>query len=102
LAAFWKLIKGYYQIRNNSKEINKMISKEVYELVLRFDKVFGLGLDKIKLITPPKKIKELAKKREQLRKMRKWAKADKIRKIIEKSGFLLEDTKEGTIIKPKL
>jgi len=93
LAAFWKLIRGYYQNRNNPKG--------VYELALKFDKVLGLGLDKIKLVVPPKRIKELAKKREQLRKTSKWAEADKIRKIIEKSGFLLEDTKEGTIIKPK-
>ncbi len=101
LAAFWKLIKAYYQIRNNPKKTNEIISKEVYQLALNFDKVLGLGLDKIKLVIPPKKIKELAKEREQLRKMREWAKADKIRKIIEKSGFLLEDTKKGTIIKPK-
>ncbi len=94
LAAFWKLIKDYYQIRSNPKEI--------YQIALSFDKVLGLGLDKIKLVIPPKKIKELAKKREQLREMRKWAEADKIRKIIEKAGFLLEDTKKGTIIKPKL
>jgi cysteinyl-tRNA synthetase len=94
LAAFWKLIRGYYQNRNNPKE--------VYELALKFDKVLGLGLDKIKLVAPPKKIKELVKEREQLRKVNEWAKADKIRKIIEKSGFLIEDTKKGTIIKPKL
>jgi len=94
LAAFWKLIKVYYQNRNNPKE--------VYELALKFDKVLGLELDKIKLVTPPKKIKELVKKREQLRKTSEWAKADKIRKIIEKSGFLIEDTKKGIIIKPKL
>ena len=62
LAAFWKLIKGYYQIRNNPKKTNEIIGKEVYELVLNFDKVLGLGLDKIKLVIPPKKIKELAKK----------------------------------------
>lgn len=94
LAAFWKLIRSYYQNRNNPKE--------AYKLALRFDKVLGLGLDKIKLVIPPKKIKELAKKREQLRKTNEWTKADEIRKIIEESGFLLEDTKEGTIIKPKL
>ena len=69
---------------------------------MNFDKVLGLGLDEIKLIIPSKKIKELAEKREQLRKIKEWEKADEIRKIIEKSGFLLEDTKKGTIIKPKL
>jgi len=102
LAAFWKLIKNYYQARNNPNKANKISSKEIYQLALNFDKVLGLGLDKIKLIIPSKKIKELTKKREQLRKIKEWAKADEIRKIIEKSGFLLEDTKRGTIIKPKL
>jgi len=102
LAAFWKLIKNYYQARNNPNKANKIFSKEIYQLALNFDKVLGLGLDKIKLTIPSKKIKELTKKREQLRKMKEWAKADAIRKIIEKSGFLIEDTKKGTIIKPKL
>ena len=101
LAAFWKLIKNYYQTKNNLNKANEISSKEIYQLALNFDKVLGLGLDKIKLIIPPKKIEELAKKREQLRKMKEWAKADEIRKIIEKSGFLLEDTKKGTIIKSK-
>ena len=102
LAAFWKLIKNYYQARNNPNKTKKISSKEIYQLVLNFDKVLGLGLDKIKLTIPSKKMKELTKKREQLRKIKEWAKADEIRKIIEKSGFLLEDTKKGTIIKPKL
>jgi len=102
LAAFWKLIKNYYQARNNPNKANKICSKEIYQLALNFDKVLGLGLDEIKLIIPSKKIKELAEKREQLRKIKEWEKADEIRKIIEKSGFLLEDTKRGTIIKPKL
>jgi len=102
LAAFWKLIKNYYQARNNPNKTNKISSKEIYQLALNFDKVLGLGLDKIKLIIPSEKIKELTKKREQLRKIKEWAKADEIRKIIEKLGFLLEDTKKGTVIKPKL
>ncbi len=102
LAIFWKLIKSYYQFKNNLNKTNKIYPKKIYQLALNFDKVLGLGLDKIKLVIPPKKIKELAKKREQLREMKEWIKADKIRKTIEKSGFLLEDTKKGTIIKPKI
>jgi len=94
LAVFWKLIKDYYQ-----KEFNP---KETYLLALLFDKIFGLGLDKIKLITPSKEIQLLSKKREQLRKEEKWEEADKIRKEIEDQGFFLKDTKNGTLIKPKL
>jgi len=101
LAAFWKLIKNYYQIRNNPKREKGVSPKKIYQLALSFDKILGLNLDKIKLITPSKQIKELIKKREQLRKTKEWKKADKIRKQIEKSGFLLEDAKKGTIIKPK-
>jgi cysteinyl-tRNA synthetase len=94
LAVFWKLIKGYYQ--------KKFDPKEAYNLALFFDKVFGLELDKIKLIIPPKEILLLSKKREQLRKEEKWKEADEIRKKIEKQGFFLKDTKNGTLVRPNL
>ena len=94
LAVFWKLIKNYYQ--------KKFDPKETYNLALLFDKIFGLGLKKIKLIIPPKEIQLLNGKREQLRKEKKWKEADEIRKEIEKQGFFLKDTKNGTLIRPKL
>ena len=68
-------------------------------LILKFDEVLGLGLNKIKPIKIPAKIKELAKKREKLRQEKKWAEADSIRKEIEKMGWIIEDSREGTIIK---
>jgi cysteinyl-tRNA synthetase len=101
LAVFWELIKNYYEFKNNSDKTSKVFLKRIYALAMNFDKILGLKLDKIKLTTIPKKIKESAKKREHLRETGKWAEADKIRKNIEESGFLLEDTKKGTIIKPK-
>lgn len=93
LAIFWKLIKKYYK--------EKLNPFETYQLALVFDKIFGLGLDKIKLSPLPQKVQSLSKKREKMRKKGQWAEADKIRTEIEKMGFSVTDTTKGTIIKPK-
>ena len=88
LALTWDLIKD--------KNIS---SKEKYKLLLDFDKVFGLRLDKIKETKIPQKIRELVKKREQLRDENKWQKADETRKQIEKLGYKIEDTSKGAKVK---
>jgi cysteinyl-tRNA synthetase len=38
----------------------------------------------------------LIKKREELRKQKRWEEADRIREEIKKKGILLRDTPEGT------
>ena len=84
LALVWSLIKK---------------NKIDYNLLLDFDKVFGLGLNKIKKQVIPKKIKDLAKKREKYRKEKNFKKADQIRKQIEKQGYVIEDTNKGPQIR---
>ena len=79
LALMWKLVKD-----------KKISPKEKYQLLIDFDRVFGLNL---------KKVKDLVKLREKYRKAKDFKKADKIRKEIEKWGFKIEDTKEGPKIK---
>ena len=93
LAVFWKLVKKYYK--------EKLNPNETYQLALIFDKIFGLGLDKIKISPLPQKVQSLNEQREKMRKAGKWAEADNIRREMEKLGFSIRDTKEGTIIKPK-
>jgi len=88
LVLIWDLIKN-----------KKMPSQEKYKLLLEFDKVLGLDLDKIKKIEIPAEIKKLTKKREEFRKEKKWREADRTRKEIEKLGFKIEDTGKGPIIK---
>lgn len=88
LAFFWKMLGD-----------EKLSLAERYFLSLDFDKVFGLGLEKIKKIKIPSKIKKLVLKREKLRKKGEFKKADKIREMIKKMGFIIEDTKEGPKIK---
>jgi cysteinyl-tRNA synthetase len=84
LALVWTLIK--------EEKINK-------ETLLDFDKVLGLGLNKVKKQFVPVKIKELAEQREKYRKEKNFKKADLIRKQIEKQGYLIEDTDKGPNIR---
>lgn len=74
---------------------NYQLKKKKHSLLLEFDKVFGLGLDKIKKEKTPKNILELAKKREQHRRNKEWQKADKIRQEVKKLGYEIEDTEQG-------
>jgi len=88
LGLLWKLVKDA-----------KVSSKDKENLLLSFDKVLGLGLEKIKKIQIPQEIKKLVSRRERYRLQKKWQKADMIRKKIEKMGYWVEDTKKGPRIK---
>jgi len=91
ISLIWKMIR-------DEKEIN---NKDKYKLILEFDKVFGLNLDKIKptKIKIPTEIKKLIKEREKARKNKNWKKADEIRNKLKKKGYILEDTPNGPVIK---
>ena len=83
LALLWKML-----------DDKNLLEKEKYSLVLDFDKVFGLGLDK-KKEKIPQQIQELVKKRQGYRKKKQWSQADEIRKKVEKMGYKIKDTKKG-------
>jgi cysteinyl-tRNA synthetase len=92
LAVVWELVRS------------KTPDSEKYRLLMDFDKVLGLGLGEVesgkwKMENVSKEIQRLVEQREKLRKEKKWDKADKIRKKIEKMGYKLEDTPEGPGIK---
>jgi len=88
MALVWKLIKD-----------EKVSDRDKKQTLLDFDKVLGLGLDKIKKIEIPDEIKRLVKQREKLRQEKKWKEADEVRKKIDELGYQIEDTKEGPEIK---
>lgn len=88
LALVWDLVKSNYP--DSAKKAT----------LLKFDQVLGLGLSTYKPPKPPKKIKQLVKEREKLRKEDKWKEADKIRKQIRKLGWQVEDMEKGPKLKP--
>jgi cysteinyl-tRNA synthetase len=90
LALMWDIVKN-----------DTLSSVKKYDLLLEFDKIFALDLDKIKEIKIPQKIKNLVKEREKLRAQKEWKKSDKVRKDVEKMGWQIEDTEKGPKIKKK-
>ena len=86
LAIIWEMIK--------SKELNYEDKKTA---LLKFDKVLGLGLDKIttKEIKISDEVKELIKEREEARKNKDWKRADELRDEIKKRGLAVEDSPIG-------
>lgn len=72
--------------------------------ILEFDKVLGLRLsesEKYVLTEVPSLVKELAEKRETLRKEKKWQESDEARKQINILGYDVDDTSKGSKIKKK-
>ena len=88
LALMWNLIGD-----------KKISDQEKYELLLDFDRVFGLNLEKVKKLRIPKEIKKLVEIRENYRKRGDFKKADEIRMKIKELGYWVEDTREGPKIK---
>jgi len=78
---------------------DKLNDSEKYELVKKFDEVFGLRLDEKEKIDVPKKIKELAEKREKARKQKDFVTADKLREEIKRQGYYINDTEKGGEVK---
>jgi len=78
---------------------DRLGDSEKYELVLRFDEIFGLDLEKEEKIKIPKEISELIKKRERARKEKDFVTADKIRDKINKAGFVVEDSGKDFVVK---
>jgi len=91
LAVIFRLIKKSYKENIGGKETIKLL-KEI-------NKVFDTFKFEKKEI--PLKVKQLNKKRNELRKQKQWSKADEIRKQINKLGYKVEDTDQGSIIKPR-
>jgi cysteinyl-tRNA synthetase len=101
-----------------SEGIGKRDAKLAYETMLKFDRVLGLELGKVKLavgekikikdsiftihwqgIKPNTEVEKLIKKREERRKEKKWKEADKVRDKVKEMGYILEDMENGVKVK---
>jgi cysteinyl-tRNA synthetase len=76
-------------------------SRELYDLLLKMDSIFGLDFDKAQAkaedntpdISP--EIQELVDRRQQARKEKNWKLADEIRDKLGQMGYAIEDTPQG-------
>ena len=77
----------------------KLKESEKRELVLKFDKFFGLKLGEEEKVKIPTEIKKLLSEREKARAKKDFITADKIRDKINKEGYVIDDTEEGVKVK---
>lgn len=89
LALTWKLAKDE-KIKNEDKKAT----------ILDFDTVLGLKLDQ-KTVEEliPEKILELVERRKQARETKNWEESDRLRKMIEDNGYLVEDSQNSCKIR---
>jgi cysteinyl-tRNA synthetase len=86
LVIAWKLV----------REEKELSGGEKYRLLLEFDKIFALDLDKEEILEKLSEEAEiLIRKREEARKAKDWEKADKIREQLKAMGIIIEDTPQG-------
>jgi cysteinyl-tRNA synthetase len=79
--------------------LSKKEAESIYKFFEEINKIFGIIDFKRVNQAIPAEIKKLAKARENFRKNQEWTKSDEARKEIEKRGYIIEDTKDGTVIK---
>lgn len=78
---------------------NSLKSKQLADLLLEFDRVMGLEIDKKKEEDEiPQEIKDLLEQRKQARANKDFAKSDELRDMIRENGYLVKDTKDGQTV----
>ena len=73
-------------------------SQEVADLLLKFDTVLGLKIDKEpeqEDIEIPQDVLALMEQRKQARQEKNWAESDRLRDLIKEKGYEVKDTKDG-------
>ena len=76
-------------------------SPEIAELLLKFDTVLGIEINKEetnKEIEIPEEVLKLVEARKQARQEKNWAESDRLRDLIKEKGYEVKDTKEGMVL----
>ena len=90
MSVVWSIIK------NPSK------SKELAGILLDFDRVLGLDIDKEQEKTHlPEEVIKMIEERKQAREEKNWAKSDEIRDKLQEMGYIVKDSKDGMTVEKK-
>ena len=77
----------------------KEFSKDYYDLILEFDKILSLNLDKVneenKSEDIPNEVKEILEERKAARENKDYKKSDELRDKLKSMGYIVKDSKEG-------
>jgi len=80
--------------------VDKKQADQIYKFFEEIDSIFEIiDFKKLKTSNVPKEVLDLVKTRENYRESQDWKKSDELRLEIEKYGYLVDDTKDGTVLK---
>ncbi len=93
LAVVWNVV----------REANRRQDQSAWHAILHFDRVLGLGLERLATDQHPvpAEVLKLLEERQAARQARDWAASDRLRSRIAQLGFLVEDTPQGPRVKPR-
>jgi cysteinyl-tRNA synthetase len=94
LAALFDFIRDVNNLIDGNM-LSREEAKEVYDIMLEFEKVLGVIGEIKKEEKLPKEAEELILKREEARRAKDWKTADEIRQRLKAMGILIEDTSQG-------
>lgn len=94
LAALFDFVRDANKLVNDNM-LSKDEAEEVYQLMMKFDKVLGVIGEIEREEKLPKEAEELIRKREEARRAEDWETADRIREQLRSMGVLIEDTPQG-------
>ena len=82
---------------------NPIKSKRLADLLVKFDEVLGFDLQNYEKQEEvlPEEIKQLISERNNARLEKNWAESDRIRDLLIEKGYIVKDSKEGTIVEKK-
>jgi cysteinyl-tRNA synthetase len=92
---------GWIRSTNNLLDNEELMLSQInggLEFIRKFDDLFSIIPE---AETVPQKLYDLIEKREKARLKQDWKTADKIRNLLYKEGWLVEDSPSGPKIKPK-
>ena len=92
---------GWIRSMNNLLDKGKLMTSQInggLEFIGKFDDLFSIIPE---AETVPQKLYDLIEKREKARLNQDWKTADKIRNLLHKEGWLVEDSPSGPKVKPK-
>ena len=73
-------------------------SPKIAKLLIKFDLVLGLNIDKKEEVNLPEEILNILEERKEARKNKEWNKSDELRDKLKELGYIVKDTKDGQIV----
>lgn len=100
LAALFDFVREVNRLMDDDM-LSEEEAEEIYELIMKFDRVLGVIGEVRKKAKLPKEVEELIRKRAEARKAKDWKAADEIREKLKAMGITVEDTPKGPRLKIK-